>query len=69
LIHGATEDAAGTDAEAGLVAVDAVGVLVADELCGFAAGLGAVWDHATGRAAINRRRKIRFMTGESPAGF
>jgi hypothetical protein len=57
------------DAVAGLAAVEAVGVFVADELCGFAAGLGAVWDQAAGRAATKRRRAIRFMMGESPEDF
>jgi hypothetical protein len=57
---------AGTVAVAGLVADEAEGVFVADELCGFGAELGAVWDHATGRAATNRTRKMRFMTGDSP---
>jgi hypothetical protein len=59
----------GTDEVAGLAAVEAEGVFVAVELCGFAAGLGAAWDHATGRAATNRRREIHFMIGDSPTEF
>jgi hypothetical protein len=62
---------AGTDgiAVAGLAADETGGVFAADELCGFAAGLGADWDHAAGRAASKRKRKMRFMTGESPTFF